>query len=118
MSLSKINPPRYRDRGGRGGRLPVEYARAFRARRIALLNEAAKYAPEAIDKRALMRNDAGDVPYSEQRKASQWIAEMSMGKPLQAADLGMEQSEHKTLTVRWLPPDPNDRSRYIEPEPD
>jgi hypothetical protein len=23
-----------------------------------------------------------------------------------------------TLIVRWLPPDPNDRSNYIEPEPD
>jgi hypothetical protein len=65
-----------------------------------LLEEAAKYAQEAINKQVpLMRNDAGDVPYSEQRKASQWIAEMSMGKPLQAVDLGMEQSEHKTLSV-------------------
>jgi len=24
----------------------------------------------------------------------------------------------RTLIVRWLPPDPNDRSNYIEPEPD
>ena len=24
----------------------------------------------------------------------------------------------RTLIVRWLPPDPNDRSRFIEPEPD
>jgi hypothetical protein len=44
------------------------------------------------------------------------------GLPFQAVDISQmiqEQSAQKVIhEVRWLPPDPNDRSKVIEPEPD
>jgi hypothetical protein len=34
------------------------------------------------------------------------------GRPVQSVEIA--QQTHTTITVRWLPPDPNDRSRLIE----
>jgi hypothetical protein len=50
--------------------------------------------------------------------AGKWLWEAAFGKPGQAADATFNQQPKQTLHIRWLPPDPNDRSRMIEPEPD
>jgi hypothetical protein len=44
------------------------------------------------------------------------LLDRAYGKPPQAV-VGT-QTRRRILEVRWLPPDPNDRSRMIEPEPD
>jgi hypothetical protein len=42
----------------------------------------------------------------------------ALGRPTQAIEGTEGEGPVKhTLFVRWLPPDPNDRSRVIEPEP-
>jgi hypothetical protein len=40
------------------------------------------------------------------------------GKPLMAFGGAVDQRGFEILEVRWLPPDPNDRSKVIGPEPD
>ena len=42
----------------------------------------------------------------------------AFGKPPRSIEAHFEQQKRQILEVRWLPPDPNDHSRYIEPEPD
>jgi hypothetical protein len=115
MTLTEFNYPRHKV-----GSLPKEYARAARARRIAILEEAAKYAQEALEKHVdQMRNVPGDVSHADQRKAAAWLFEIAYGKAVQRT--GEEDNEgnvQRTLIVRWMPPDPNDRSVRIEPEPD
>jgi hypothetical protein len=39
-------------------------------------------------------------------------------KPGQALTVDASADVQRTLTVRWMPPDPNDRSNVIEQEPD
>jgi hypothetical protein len=52
------------------------------------------------------------------RKATKDLIEACIGKPHQAVQFDASRNEHRTITVRWLPPDPNDHSKAIEPEPD
>ena len=40
------------------------------------------------------------------------------GKPAVAVETTQEGTVRHIFNVRWLPPDPNDTSRVIEPEPD
>ncbi len=40
------------------------------------------------------------------------------GKPPQAIQGHFQERKHQILEVRWMEPDPNDRSNYIAPEPD
>ena len=42
----------------------------------------------------------------------------NMERRMKAGGWLWEADVQRTLIVRWLPPDPNDRSRFIEPEPD
>jgi hypothetical protein len=52
------------------------------------------------------------------RKATKDLIEACVGKAPQAVQLDASSNEHRTLTVSWLPPDPNDRSILVQPEPD
>jgi hypothetical protein len=58
----------------------------------------------------------GDVYATGDRARSVTIADRS--QRLQAIGARFQERKHQILEVRWLPPDPNDRSRMIEPEPD
>jgi ABC-type cobalamin/Fe3+-siderophores transport system ATPase subunit len=117
MSLVTPRELRY----GRGHGRPTEgYARQARARRFAILEEAATYAKEALQKHVdQMRNLAGDVSHADQRKAAAWLFEIAHGK---AVTRNVEEDSggnvQRTLIVRWMPPDPADRSNVILEEPD
>ena len=52
------------------------------------------------------------------RKATKDLIEACIGKPHQAAQFDASSEDRRTLTIRWLPPDPNDKSVEIQPEPD
>ena len=56
-------------------------------------------------------------PASLRLAAANDLLDRAYGKPPQAV-VGTEPARRKILEVRWMPPDPNDRSRVIEPEPD
>jgi hypothetical protein len=40
------------------------------------------------------------------------------GLPVQVTNETINENRKQILEVRWLPPDPNDHSKLIEPEPD
>jgi hypothetical protein len=72
---------------------------------------------------------AKSVAASHVPKIMQWWAELyqdekqpmsvrALGRPTQAIENPEEGKVQRTLIVRWMPPDPNDRSKVIEPEPD
>jgi hypothetical protein len=85
-----------------------------RLRRHRVMEKASQYADEAIQKHVdAMRNVPGD-----QLKAAKWLFEAAYGKPGQAIQLERAPEVKRTLIVRWMPPDPNDRSNVIAPEPD
>jgi hypothetical protein len=51
-------------------------------------------------------------------KASELIMAYGFGKPVQPLTAAYQEQRTQVLEVRWLPPDPNDKSKLIEPEPD
>jgi hypothetical protein len=53
-----------------------------------------------------------------QLKATKCMWEACYGRPGQAIQLESATDVRETLIVRWMPPDPNDRSNVIEQEPD
>jgi hypothetical protein len=83
------------------------------------MEKASQYADEAIQKHVdAMRNVPGDISNELQLKAAKWLFEAAYGRPTQAVQLETRPEVQRTLIVRWMPPDPNDRSNVIEPEPD
>jgi hypothetical protein len=55
---------------------------------------------------------------AERLEASDRIMAYGFGKPPQAIEAHFQERKHQILEVRWMPPDPNDHSKLIEPEPD
>ena len=56
------------------------------------------------------------LPIADRRAAGDRLLDRALGRPTQAVE---NPEEGKcTLIVRWMPPDPNDRSNVIEREPD
>jgi hypothetical protein len=106
--------------GGRrvgAGRKPGDIGMADRIRRYAVAEKAARYADEIISYYAeVFRNQGEDTVV--RMAAGKWLWEAAFGKPGQAVDTTPNQQPKQVLHVRWLPPDPNDRSKVIEPEPD
>ena len=45
-------------------------------------------------------------------KAGEKLVAYAIGKPVQPVEGAVESTEKRVITVRWLPPDPNDHSRY------
>ena len=86
---------------------------------VSLPPRPSRYADEAIQKHVdAMRNVPGNISNELQLKAAKWLFEAAYGKPGQAIQLETAPDVQRTLIVRWMPPDPNDRSNYIAPEPD
>ena len=46
------------------------------------------------------------------------LMDRAYGKPHQSTEAAITEHRKTILQVRWMPPDPNDHSRLIEPEPD
>jgi hypothetical protein len=54
----------------------------------------------------------------ERLAASHALMDRAFGEPPQAIAAHFQQHTMQILEVRWLPPDPNDHSKVIEPKPD
>jgi hypothetical protein len=52
---------------------------------------------------------------AERRAAGKWLWEAAFGRPVQPISESSEGTV-RHIYIRWLPPDPNDTSRVIEPE--
>ena len=57
------------------------------------------------------------LPIADRRAAGDRLLDRALGRPTQAIENPEEGEVQRTLIVRWMPPDPNDRSNVIEPEP-
>ena len=59
-------------------------------------------------------------PASLRLAAANDLLDRAYGRPPIAIDATTREASLKKIIheVRWLPPDPNDRSNYTEPEPD
>jgi hypothetical protein len=49
----------------------------------------------------------------QRMKAGEKLVAYAIGKPVQPVEGQLESTEKQVIEVRWLPPDPNDRSRRI-----
>jgi hypothetical protein len=91
-----------------------------RMRRFRLMEKAAEHTDEIIQLHAEVYRDQA-LPVEIRMDAARWLMDRAYGKAFQALDvtqLIQEQSLQKVIhEVRWLPPDPNDHSNVIEPEP-
>jgi hypothetical protein len=106
-------------RTGHAGRPVRAITMEDRLRRYRVMEKASQYADEAIQKHVdAMRNVPGNISNELQLKAAKWLFEAAYGKPGQAIQLETAPEVQRTLIVRWMPPDPNDRSNVIEQEPD
>src|SRR5262249_12872789 len=92
-----------------------------RVKRYRLQEKCAALTDECI---ALWSSMFGNeiCPWVLRLEAADRLMDRAYGKPLQAVMMdatSQETSLRKVVhEVRWLPPDPNDRSRVTEPEPD
>jgi hypothetical protein len=109
-------------RTGKAGRPVRAITMEDRLRRYRVMQKVEQYTDEIVALHVdQMRNAAFEdgKPNMERRmKAGRWLWEACYGKPGQAIQLQTAPEVQRTLIVRWLPPDPNDRSNVIEPEPD
>jgi hypothetical protein len=83
--------------------------------RMAFYEAARQYDQEALRVIASVFMD-DKQPASLRLAAANDLLDRAYGKPPQAV-VG-SQPRRQILQVRWLPPDPNDRSKLIEREPD
>jgi hypothetical protein len=103
-----------------------------RIKRYRLSEQCAELTPEVIafwakvlrnEPREVIRNGkrllVRDYTTDDQFKAGDRLMDRAYGKPPMAVQIDGRQQQLKQIihTVRWLPPDPNDHSRVIEPEP-
>ena len=51
-------------------------------------------------------------------EAAERLLNRGFGRPPVSAELTADSELRQEVFVRWLPPDPNDKSKVIEPEPD
>jgi hypothetical protein len=82
---------------------------------MAFYEAARQYDQEALRVIASVMMD-DKQPASLRLAAANDLLDRGYGKPPQGV-VGA-QPRRQILEVRWMPPDPNDRSRLIEPEPD
>jgi hypothetical protein len=92
---------------------------ADRSLRLQMAVAAAQLYPKVIafwDE--VLENKKENYTTAERLEASDRIMAYGFGKSPRAIEAHFQERKHQILEVRWLPPDPNDRSRMIEPEPD
>src|SRR4029077_2280758 len=92
---------------------------ADRSMRLQMATEAARLYPKVIAFwNEVLENEKKNYTTAERLEASDRIMAYGFGKPPQAIEAHFQERKHQILEVRWMPPDPNDRSKLIEPEPD
>jgi hypothetical protein len=80
--------------------------------------------PVMVNGKPLKRNgkQVMDGPYTPEQQfmATDRLMDRAYGKAPVVAQVDQNRREVavRRLEVRWLPPDPNDASRYVAPEPD
>ena len=84
--------------------------------RMAFYETARRYDQEALRVIASVMMDEKQ-PASLRLAAANDLLDRGYGKPPQAV-VANQDTRRQILEIRWLPPDPNDRSKVIEPEPD
>jgi hypothetical protein len=89
-----------------------------RLRRYRVAQKAQQYADEIIKLYVDTMRDVEKVDLELRPKAGKWLWEAAFGKPGQAIQMDVGQATKTELIVRWMPPDPNDRSNVTIPEPD
>jgi hypothetical protein len=103
-----------------------------RLKRYRLSEKCAEFTPEVLAFWAkVLRNEPREVTRDgrkflvwdyttdDQFKAGDRLMDRAYGKPPMAMQIDGRQEQLKEIiyTIRWLPPDRNDHSRVIEPEP-
>jgi hypothetical protein len=58
------------------------------------------------------------MPTSHRIACSDRPMNRAFGLPVQVTNESIVENRKQIVKVRWLPPDPNDHSKLIEPEPD
>jgi hypothetical protein len=86
--------------------------------RMAFYEAARQYDKEALRLIASVMMDAKQ-PASLRLAAANDLLDRAYGRPPLAVEVDRRQTGLTKVVhvVRWLPPDPNDHSRIIEPEP-
>jgi hypothetical protein len=107
------------------GRPRGPYPIADRVERLKFAAACARQAVASLEFWVRVRDgkdENGKPLYSEQAqlRASENIVAWGLGRPAQAVQVDQTSLDVNKVIheVRWLPPDPNDHSRVIEPEPD
>jgi hypothetical protein len=90
---------------------------ADRAVRLQAASFAASHVPKIMQFWAEVYQDEKQ-PINVRLAASDRLVDRALGRPTQAGENPEEGEVQRTLIVRWMPPDPNDRSNVIEQEPD
>ena len=85
--------------------------------RMAFYEAARQYDQKALQVMASILMD-DNQPASLRLAAANDLLDRAYGRPPQAILTDPEQPVRTIIEARWLPPDPNDHSRVIEPEPD
>jgi hypothetical protein len=83
--------------------------------RMAFYEAARQYDRKALQVIASILMDENQ-PASLRLAAANDLLDRAYGKPPQALVGHKDTQVRHIVSVRWLPPDPNDRSRVIEPE--
>jgi hypothetical protein len=109
------------------GRPPNRQTMADRTARIAMVGECTKAFPkvmkfwlEALEGTATYRQNGQEFfKYSvaDQFEAAKYIMEYGYGRPVQPLVGAFQEQRRQIPEVRWMPPDPNDRSRAVDLKP-
>jgi hypothetical protein len=83
--------------------------------RMAFYEAARQYDRKALQVIASILMDENQ-PASLRLAAANDLLDRAYGKPPQALVGHQDTQVRQVLNIRWLPPDPSDRSNYIEPE--
>jgi hypothetical protein len=75
-------------------------------------------AARQYDQKALSVFMDDKQPASLRLAAANDLLDRAYGKPPQAVAAHVQQQTKRILEVRWMPPDPNDHSKVVEPESD
>ena len=90
---------------------------AQRAERLAFAAACAAHRQDVID--FWYRTMMDEVVEKQHRiTCSVHLMDRAFGKTVQVTNETINENRKQILEVRWLPPDPNDHSKLIEPEPD
>ena len=88
--------------------------------RMAFYEAARQYDKEALQVIVSVLMDEKQ-PASLRLAAANDLLDRAYGRPpiaVQVDEMSYEPAPKRVIEVRWLPPDPNDTSHYIAPEPD